>query len=522
MFRNLSTSTKLFILCSMFLIAIVVAIYSLVAEKEIAIQFAQKELVGVRYLESLRGVYAAILSEATQGEAAGQAQPSPEDTLKSLDAAEQEAAGTLQTAALEQALETTLRKLWSKGTEGDRSALIIEALAKARDLATRIGDDSNLALDPDLDSYYLQDTVVRQMPRLLGEIGETEASLKTPATNSSDEKPRVVALGAIARSTADEIERNLTSAYRGNPDGQLRQTIEGDVTEMLASISSYLNAVNQRVADPAAVQSSDRLYDATVNKAIGAWTVGQSELKRLITARIDNLLGRLYRSLWLTGALAALSLLLAFATYRHIVRPLGRLEEVARTVRETKDYRNRIDYKSEDEIGRLAGTFNEMLGELETAHKRQIAEQEKKGLQAIADVQASAHAHLSRLLNASPAVIYCRSATDNFQPTFVSERIVDLFGVTPKEYFENPDLWRERCPPKIFRASRRGSIGSSSADSRKSSTAIVARTAPIAGYTIGNMCCATPTGSQSRSWAPGPTSRRAKRRKSSEKPRAHG
>src|SRR4051794_35988443 len=63
MFRNLSTSTKLFILCSMFIVAIVVAIYSLVAEKEIAIEFARKELVGVRYFETLRGVYAAILAE---------------------------------------------------------------------------------------------------------------------------------------------------------------------------------------------------------------------------------------------------------------------------------------------------------------------------------------------------------------------------------------------------------------------------------------------------------------------------
>jgi hypothetical protein len=212
MFRNLSTSTKLFILCSMFLIAIVVAIYSLVAEKEIAIQFAQKELVGVRYLENLRGVYAAILGEATQSEAAGQAQPSPDDTLKALDAAEQEAAGILQTAALEQALETTLRKLWSKGTQGDRSALVIEALAKARDLATRIGDDSNLALDPDLDSYYLQDTVVRQMPRLLGEIGETEASLKAPAANSSDEKARVVALGAKSDLSLSRKSRRATAA----------------------------------------------------------------------------------------------------------------------------------------------------------------------------------------------------------------------------------------------------------------------------------------------------------------------
>jgi PAS domain S-box-containing protein len=278
----------------------------------------------------------------------------------------------------------------------------------------------------------------------LARSARLESSLEAPAANPNDEKARVLALGAITRSTTDEIERNLTSAYRGNPDGQLRQTIESDVSEMLASV----NAVNQSVADPAVAQSRDRLYDATLNKAIAAWTISQSELRRLINARIDNLLGRLYRSLWLTGALAALSLLLAFVTYRHIVRPLGRLEGVARTVRETKDYRNRIDYKSEDEIGRLAVTFNEMLGELETAHERKIAEQEKKGLQAIADVQASAHAHVVRLLNASPAVIYCRTVADNFQPTFVSEGITKLFNVTPKEYFENPDLWRERVHPE--------------------------------------------------------------------------
>ena len=56
----------------------------------------------------------------------------------------------------------------------------------------------------------------------------------------------------------------------------------------------------------------------------------------------------------------------------------------------------------------------------------------------IADVQATAHAHLSRLLNASPSVIYCRQATNNYQPTFVSQSIAE------KKYFENPDLWKQR------------------------------------------------------------------------------
>jgi two-component system, sensor histidine kinase and response regulator len=72
---------------------------------------------------------------------------------------------------------------------------------------------------------------------------------------------------------------------------------------------------------------------------------------------------------------------------------------------------------------------------------------EKKELERIAEVQASAHAHLSRLLNASPAVIYCREAANNFQPTFVSDSIATLFDVTPREYFDNPDLWKERVHP---------------------------------------------------------------------------
>ena len=129
------------------------------------------------------------------------------------------------------------------------------------------------------------------------------------------------------------------------------------------------------------------------------------------------------------------------------MRPLAQLEGVVRKVRGTKDYRNRIDYKSEDEIGRLAVAFNEMLGELGNAHERESAEQEKRGLQQIADLQASAHARMSRLLNASPAVIYSRQASGDYEPTFVSESITRLFGVTPAEYFDNPYLWKERAHP---------------------------------------------------------------------------
>jgi two-component system sensor histidine kinase/response regulator len=74
-------------------------------------------------------------------------------------------------------------------------------------------------------------------------------------------------------------------------------------------------------------------------------------------------------------------------------------------------------------------------------------EMEKKELQRVADIQASAHLHFTRLLNASPAVIYCRMATGDYEPTFVSESVKALFGCTPREYLENPYLWRDRVHP---------------------------------------------------------------------------
>ena len=82
-------------------------------------------------------------------------------------------------------------------------ALVVVALGKARDLASRIGNDFNLALDPDLDSYYLQDIVVTKMTTLLSQLGQLQSLLHTflpGGTPSSDRKVRPLILdGTIGR-----------------------------------------------------------------------------------------------------------------------------------------------------------------------------------------------------------------------------------------------------------------------------------------------------------------------------------
>jgi len=85
---------------------------------------------------------------------------------------------------------------------------------------------------------------------------------------------------------------------------------------------------------------------------------------------------------------------------------------------------------------------------IEQAICQAVQQQEKRSLDHIAEVQASAHAHLGRLLNTSPAVIYCRSAKGDYAPTFVSDSISRLFGCTPREYLANPYLWRDFVHPE--------------------------------------------------------------------------
>ena len=379
MLKNLRTGTKLFILCSAFVVAIGVTTFSLVAEKQIAINFARKELVGSRYLAIVRGVYAAVLVENRNG-AVVQPQRSADDILNALAGA-QAAAAVLHTAEFEQPLAAALRELWSRKARGENvDALVPDVLTKARHLVSRIGDDSNLALDPDLDSYYVQDTVAGKLPTLLGQLGETQAVFRAAAAAgalSGESKVRLLVLDGLLRSSADEVKGNLAAAYRGNADGAVKRTIDADVAAMLSDVDSYLGRVSVGTvgeAGGADLAALDGLYASAVDSAIKAWTVAQGELDRLLDHRIGSLISKLNGSLLLTGALSGLAILVAVMTHRYIVRPLQRLEGVARTVRETKDYSLRIDHRSQDEIGRLTVAFNEMLSELAASREREAAE----------------------------------------------------------------------------------------------------------------------------------------------------
>ena len=364
MFGNLRTSTKLLLLSGMFIVSLLVAAYGWLAEKQIAIDFARKELIGTRYLGALGKVYAGVLTDDAN----------PAEVLRMLAAAEVDAAGSLNSAELERDLAAAIRKHFEDAPDGIDQSRLVDTLSKARDLASRIGDNSGLALDPDLDSYYVQKILVKELPSLLLQLGELQTLLNTKPESAAggDSRVRPLLLAGMIRSTLEEIERDSAAAYGGT--ARITHSLTGSTRSMIAAVDSYLQAASATDGDTSSGAFTNS-YRTALDSVLGSWTAGQAELKHLLEMRLSDLLSKLRSSLALIALVACLSLVLAVLTYRQIVGPLRQLEEFAGSVRETKDYSLRVNIDRKDEIGQLALAFNTMLEELAAARQREASEQ---------------------------------------------------------------------------------------------------------------------------------------------------
>jgi signal transduction histidine kinase len=250
------------------------------------------------------------------------------------------------------------------------------ALKNLRDLAARIGDDSNLTLDPVLDTYHVGYIVVSRLPTVLEELGQAQLLIRTPnAANEAvvDRKARLIALDTLLRANIEGTINDVRIAQRGDPDGRLKQSVDPAIASFATSVSAYLDTLHAFIDTGAeSARQPDLSYASAVNSALDAWDITQKQVDQLLTQRIEDLGRQRLLSFVLIGALGTLGLLVAFLTYRDMIVPIKRLADLANTIRATKNYGLRFKYESRDEIGGLAAAFNEMLAELAAAREREI------------------------------------------------------------------------------------------------------------------------------------------------------
>jgi methyl-accepting chemotaxis protein len=349
LFDKISFSRKIGLIVFVLLIPIAYLAYLLIAANMVQIRFGQAELVGTEYLRPVQRALVATLAQSRGGAAI------PTDLAETLGKIETklgtQAGVDLQSAALSKAAIAALRDASAKR---DRASAL-QAMTALRDLTVRVGDQSNLILDPDLDSYYTMDLVLLRFPDLVSRVADLDAALRAGAKGSpsvAEQADILVAKGAM-QATLDGLAASVSLGYRGNASGDLKRWIDRDMQTLIAAGAAMIIAADAQVsgqgAAPVAKLTAD--LETTLGKGYDA---SSQALENLLTIRIAGFFQAMTWSLVLVAIVVLLAVTLALVIGRSVSRPLLRLTgQMESLVTGSTDVEIRYQARA-DEVGKIA------------------------------------------------------------------------------------------------------------------------------------------------------------------------
>jgi methyl-accepting chemotaxis protein len=224
---RLSIRARLIGIALLFLVPIALQIGLFIDQSRKDITFADTEVDGVVYLRAAWPVLHALT--------AGVNDPAQRPASRVGGAPSLDAAGATYDAAMtsEQAFKDLKAALGAVGwpnqplAAGDKADA---AIAAARGLVNKVGDGSNLILDPDLDSYYVMDVVLLKLPEAVDQarvLLTLATTYKAQATLNDDEKAQILIRAGQFAAAVDGITSSFEAAYRSNGDGKTKPALQG-------------------------------------------------------------------------------------------------------------------------------------------------------------------------------------------------------------------------------------------------------------------------------------------------------
>ncbi len=362
---------------------LLVAPLAFVAESYLNIQggntaFAIKERVGVMYLRPVTELLARVV--AARGlavrVAAGEANPAVlsgvrgqiEEAIAAVDGV-RGAGSTLalngQWASLKQQVRSvTAASVTTPGTVlADYDALT----AAIETLIASDGNNSNMILDPDNDSYYIMDAVLNRLTALIDSAGQA-GDLQTVIAAAG--KPRLAKLLALEdlkatiATTLSNSDPDYASALANTKDTALKGQLSGRVATLDGSLKAVMaqlwSAVQGSLDAPAAV----RLGAVAEADAMALDGASLPAIDHLLAARIDTFNANSTR----TEAIALLCVLLAcyllVGFYLSVRASVGIVLRAAEAIADEGDVDQQVDIHSRDELGTIASALTRVIEHL--------------------------------------------------------------------------------------------------------------------------------------------------------------
>ncbi|GGF92711.1 methyl-accepting chemotaxis protein [Paenibacillus albidus] len=370
------------------------------------IRFAQKETEGVKYIEALmpymlqlqqhRGLANSILNGETASEA----------RLKTV---KQELAGSIamidkiqiEHGDVVSANETweELKKDWSvleKETltltptdSFERHTALIE---KMLELLTLAADNSGLTLDPQIDTFYLNEVMSKQLPGIMEYTARSRGQgngILARKQLTRDEQVNLMLYKDKIENNILNLEKALSKAIGYN--SSLAESVQGLGTDATGAIRDYLKIMDaQLIRSTSLTMKPEDFFakgTATLEKANVLFTGTVKELDRLLNERVDSLSTERLTMLLMLAVTLLLVTAVFLAFYSNVIMTIRELQREAERIA-AGDLSRRVALQTKDELSLVGDSFNVILQSLNGLLKnnQEISEQVAASSQQLSSV----------------------------------------------------------------------------------------------------------------------------------------
>jgi methyl-accepting chemotaxis protein len=342
-------------------------LYSYLKEINGQINFARNEQAGVQHLVPLANAYSDLMDFRTHvasGDIAKTTETANkiEKSFATFEAEVSKSSDQMKTSESYKAVKESWNVLKSakRGKASETAAAGLVDQFKA--LFITIGNNSQLVLDPDIDSYYSMDSALVQVPAAQGQVADmakiaNHARLAKAMT--ADEKTDLVVLKGQFESSTGTVQGDFdqVTAYNEAYKAKYTEPFGAQKNAGLAFVKAIEGGYIRNAGVPVNnVNASEALALKTLREYQSVLYTGLGEL---LETRAGNLTSRKNLSLTVVSAFLALALYLFIGFYVATIRSLKGLTGVVNRLSKG-DLEVDLTPTSKDEVGALYPAFATM------------------------------------------------------------------------------------------------------------------------------------------------------------------
>ncbi len=367
-FKHLSLRNKFAIMIGSLLVPLIVLTYLLIAAENVSINFAEKEVMGVDYNDPVRTLLETMGQHRDVADALKRADATAADLaavrsridqgIQSVEAMHGRLGQTLDVDQQWSAIKNDWSRLLSDlGTLDSTSSnnRHIEVIKKVQALIGRVGDNSNLILDPDLDSYYLMDIVILRLPNVLEDLAVlrgTTAGVIDRGKLTENRKADVIGKLVIARKGIEDTARSMAVAFENN--ATLKPLLETVINDFVSKANVMVTDTERLLQGDIEEMDAQAAFKTGSNAIAAGYALYDQvapALKNLLEKRIDGFKTNEYIKLFVVSIIVLFALLIAWSTVRNIANPIRKLVDVVKAMAEG-DFSKDVGEGQGDEIGK--------------------------------------------------------------------------------------------------------------------------------------------------------------------------